>query len=151
MKLYLAASSAEIDRARHWRDRCVAAGIEVVSTWIESVLRVGESNPREASRDQRSVWARTCLQEIETLHREDAFWFLWPTVKTETGALVELGYMLGAWCQPGPRHRIIISGDTKRSIFCALGREYATDESAFVAILAEATPSDQRVTLLEVV
>ena len=139
MRLYLAASSAELDRARLWRDRCVSAGIEVVSTWIESVLRVGASNPRDASRDQRTVWARTCLDEIERLRREDAFWLLWPTVKTETGALIELGYMLGAWCQPGPWHHILISGDTKRSIFCALGREYATDEEAFAAIVAEAS------------
>lgn len=64
MKLYLAASSAELDRARLWRDRCVAAGIDVVSTWIDNVLKVGEANPRDATKWQRADWAAKCLGEV---------------------------------------------------------------------------------------
>lgn len=131
MKVYIAASSAELPRARLWRDRCVAAGIEVVSSWIENVTKVGEANPRDATREQRREWTYQCLREIQLA---DRFWLLWP--ERPSAALVEFGFVAGRWTSFALD--VFISGDTKRSIFCALGREYATDEEAFAALVDEA-------------
>jgi hypothetical protein len=130
--VYIAASSADIDRAEHWRDRLVAVGVRVVGTWMANIRTVGDANPRTASADLRSYWSRTCLEQVADA---DAFWLLVPGAdKPTAGAWIELGYALG--CDL----RIVCSGDTKRSIFCALGDEYASDEDAFAAVVARCAP-----------
>lgn len=134
MRIYLAGSSAELDRCRLWDQRLRTAGIEVVSTWIANVLAVGEANPRDATREQRAAWAR---EDLEQIGHADHLWVLWP--ERLSAALIEFGFVLGSvpltWRIDG---QISISGDTKRSIFCALGREYPSDEAAFAALVSEA-------------
>lgn len=133
-KVYVAGSSAELDRARTWRDRLVSAGVEVVSTWIETVIAVGDANPREATTNARRVWSEDDLAQVSIA---DVFWLLAPEQPTR-GAWVELGFAHATrLVEPDARMaiRVIISGDTRQSIFCALGEEYATDEEAFAAIV----------------
>ena len=128
MKIYLAASSADIDRAKHWRDRLVDAGIEVTSTWITNVEKVGAANPRDATREQRAEWMRGCFREVSS---SDVLWFLVPPLDKPTrGAWMEFDYAL--------EHvqDVFASGDTLQSIACALADdEYATDEEAFAALV----------------
>lgn len=130
--LYLAASSADIARAVHWRDKLQNYAVEVISTWIENVRRVGSGNPRDASHDDRRAWSLQCLAEVRAA---DVLWFLVPTVEIATrGAWLELGYAIGRGvARGGPR--IICSGDTKQSIFCALGEEFELDQDAFAAAI----------------
>lgn len=124
--MYLAGSSQDVNRCRHWHMQLVGAGVEVVSTWIDSVAAVGNANPRGATAEARTGWSRTCLEQIGDA---DVLWFLVPPPDRRTcGAWVELGYALG--CDL----RVICSGDTRQSIFTALGDEYATDADAFWAI-----------------
>ena len=129
MKLYLAASSADIARAKHWRQKLVDAGIEVTSTWIANVERVGAANPRDATLDQRRGWSFTCLSEVR---RSDAFWLLWP--HDDSGALIEFGCAIECSIMTARPGVLVVSGDT-RKIFCALADEYAADEEAFAAIV----------------
>lgn len=124
--VYLAGSAAELERCRHWHSRLIQAGITVVSTWIASVTRVGCSNPRDAAVADRLRWSETCLIEVR---RADVLWLLVPSVTAPTrGAWVELGYASAI------EKRIVLSGDTRQSIFTALGDEHETDEQAFAAI-----------------
>ncbi len=138
MKIYIAASAAEIERARAMRRELLALGFDVVSTWIENVDKVGASNPRDATREQRSTWAKQDLMEVMSA---EVIWFLVPDVKAPTrGGWVELGFAYGITrfrlALEQPPIEMIFSGDTKQSIFTALGIEIETDEQA-LAFLRE--------------
>lgn len=128
MKIYLAASSADVERARRWHRQLIDTGMAVTSSWLEIIDQVGDANPREASKWQRFKWADNDLREIAESH---ALWFLVPTTDKPTrGAWIEFGYARAC----GPELLLISSGDTKQSIFCALGEEFETDEQAFERI-----------------
>ena len=136
MKVYVAASSAEIDRARAWVVALDALEIPVTSTWIDTIDLVGSGNPRDAHPSRRRGWSETDLDQVESA---DVFWFLVPPLDKPTrGAWVELGYALGclrfATGADRARRRVFCSGDTAQSIFCAMGREFAADRDAFAAI-----------------
>lgn len=92
MKVYIAASSADLERV----DRCAAAasaaGIQIVSMWPITVRTVGHANPREASRADRQKWSLNCLADIQSC---DAIWLLAPPPDKPTrGAWLELGYAI---------------------------------------------------------
>lgn len=125
--VYLAGSALEINRARQWHSRLIQAGVTVVSTWIANVDQVGSSNPRDAATSHRIHWAAADFAEIQ---RADLLWLLVPSLDAPSrGAWAELGYAYAS------AKRLICSGDTKQSIFCALGHEYETDEQAFNAVI----------------
>lgn len=128
MNVYLAASAADMDRARYYYRRLVESGVTVVSTWISLVdSQPGGSNPRDATYEQRLAWSQGDLTELEGAR---ILWFLVPPVDKPTR---------GAWCElayaHSLNHTIVCSGDTKQSIFCALGQEYANDEIALDAVI----------------
>lgn len=126
LKLYIAGSSAEIERARAWHELARAEGFEVLSTWVEVITQVGEGNPRDATVDARSGWSAEDLRQVANA---DVVWFLVPPKGKETrGAWLEIGFALA---QQIP---LFCSGDTKQSIFCALGREFENDREAWEAI-----------------
>lgn len=128
--VYLAGSSLDMDRARKWHGRLTEAGVWVCSTWIENISRVGQPNPRDASAQDRRKWATGCLNEVS---KAAVMWSLVPDgdrpLHTK-GKWAELGYAYGIAIP------IVCSGDTKSSIFCALGYEYASDEDAFAHVVA---------------
>jgi len=127
-RVYIAAASTaeEIARALHWRTELEEVGIEVVSTWTVVVGQTGAGNPREASTVDRGNWSR---QDLSELIRADILWLLAPPAGMQTrGAWVELGYAYAESLL------IVSSGDTRQSIFTALGSEYETDEDAFDGI-----------------
>lgn len=124
-RVYIAAASvpSEIERVERWAAALIEAGIEVISTWPRNIREVGSANPRDATTAQRWEWAVTCLHQVA---QADALWFMTPPPGVHTR---------GAWCELnaaryGGQH-IVCSGDTKQSIFTALGDEYETDEQAF--------------------
>lgn len=124
MKVYVAASAAEIDRAEAVTARLRGMGIEVTSTWPVMIRerQGGVTNPRGASRVDRRAWSDTDLSELD---EADVLLFLAPEPSGPTrGAWVELGYARAT------RKPIISSGDTLQSIFCAMGLEFATDDEA---------------------
>lgn len=133
-RVYIAASSApsEIERVERWAARLTAAGCQVVSTWPRNIKEVGVANPRDATKEQRKEWADTCHDQVT---KADTLWLMCPPAGQYTrGAWYELGVA----CRCGVR--VISSGDTKQSIFTALGDEYETDEEAFAYLRAAAGP-----------
>jgi nucleoside 2-deoxyribosyltransferase len=129
-RVYIGGSSHpdEMARVKRWNTACREAGIEVTSTWLDVVAGTsGGANPREATVDDRRGWSAQDLSEVA---RADALWFLVPPVERPTrGAWAELGYAYAR------AQLILISGDTKQSIFPALGAEFDSDEEAFRTLL----------------
>ena len=126
MRLYIAASSLDIERAERWTNVARDAGFIIESTWIEVIRGVGVANPRRAHLDERRAWSRDDLRQVR---RSALFWLLVPPLDLPTrGAWIELG-----WALHGTQH-IVCSGDTKQSIFCALAEEHDTDEEGFAAL-----------------
>lgn len=125
-KVYLAASAADMARAKSWRDQLIAAGVDVIASWIDNVEKVGESNPRDATQHQRFLWTTSDLKEIADSR---LVWMLVPPAGRPTkGAWFEAGF---AYALARP---VVFSGDTKSSIFCSTGYEYESDDEAFAAV-----------------
>ena len=123
---YVAASSAEMDRARAAMDALRSTGVRVTSTWIEAIEAAGEPN-EGLSADTRKVAAETCLQQVAAA---DVLLLLVPPGPSGIGCGVELG------CALALGKRIIASGRTERTIFGALcDAEYASDVEAIAAIV----------------
>ena len=126
--IYVAASSADIDRAERWIRALRDAGHRVTSTWPE-VIRAqpgAVSNPRDATDAARCTWS---VDDMRQIFEADVLWFLAPPADMPTrGAWIEFGYAYARG------RSIVSSGDTKQSIFCALGVELASDADAFAWI-----------------
>lgn len=105
-----------------------AEGFVVTCTWPEVVAGVGSANPREASAGDRRGWSTQCLNEIDAA---DAVWFLVPTAPLTTCG----GWWEAAYAYSNHKH-VVFSGDTKQSVFCALGVELATDAAALAHLRA---------------
>lgn len=125
--VYVAASSADSDRAKRMMDLVRAAGLTVTSTWLEVIAsNAGIANPRDAETQQRFGWSFDDLRQIDSC---DLLWFLVPPGDKPTrGAWLEAGYA------HGKGKLLVSSGDTKQSIFCALGAEHEDDLDAFAQI-----------------
>jgi hypothetical protein len=126
MRVYVAASSDDIDRARRWIAALRAAGVEVTADWPETIASVGAANPRAATRGERKRWAEGDLGDVKRAH---LFWLLVPAAGAGRGAYAELGYARALGLS------LMASGDTHQSIFCAMGVEHPTDEAAFAEIV----------------
>lgn len=138
MRVYVAASSAELSRAKEAMRQLRAAGHQVTQDWVAEIEAVGAANPTGAAKSKRVKWSASCLYGVE---QADAIWLLMP--ETEGfGAAVELGYAIGErrfrmWeDEDGDRKlRIVVSGPShERSIFTAMADvAYPTDAAAFRA------------------
>lgn len=140
MRVYIAGSSKPTERARakRWHTSLRKLGVEVTSTWIESVEKHGAGNPREMSISEREACARSCIDGVRAA---DLLWLLVPPLEAPSrGAWFELGLMYEASSRALPS--MICSGDTKQSIFCALGQECIDDAEAFVEVLYKAKHHD---------
>jgi hypothetical protein len=136
LRVYVAASALEIPRAKLAMSRLEAGGIAVTSTWVTSIEAVGVSNPRDATADQRRAWS---VADFAELRAADVLWLLAPAAGAPTrGAWAELGFAHGIG------KAIVCSGDTRQSIFCALGSEYESDNEALGAICAMAIGRDNK-------
>jgi len=128
--VYVAATSAgnEAERVAAVVSALRAHGFTITCTWANTIAEVGEANPRDAIELDRRHWATQCLNEIDAA---DAVLVLVPSLPTTTrGAWTEAGYAYSE------KKHLLFAGDTKQSVFCALGLEFATDDAA-VAHLVE--------------
>jgi hypothetical protein len=108
MKVYIAGASKEITRAERWMNRLREVGIEITSTWVDNIRKVGRANPQGATIEQYKQWAiNQCLHEVE---QAGVFWLLLPECET-VGAYVELGraFTLGRLIVMSGRHRPIFT------------------------------------------
>lgn len=127
MKIYVAGSSRELDRARAAIAACRARGWQVTGDWPAEIDRAGRAN-RGLSLAERRGAAVSCLHGVR---QADALWLLVPGEDVPSaGCWVELGVALEA----GPRIAIVASGDTERSVFCAGTIETTDDQAALEAL-----------------
>lgn len=123
ISVYIAGATADLERAEAMRRVLLTIdGVTVTSTWTDVVRARGHGNPREASADARRGWSQTDLAQVA---QAKVLLFLVPLPEQPTrGAWVELGYAYAM-------NKIIVScGDTRQSIFAALGVEFALDWAA---------------------
>jgi hypothetical protein len=122
-KVYVAGSSAELERCEAAIALLEASGVHVTSTWPIVVRDHGGGNPRDASRDRRRLFS---VADLGQVREADLVWVLVPPLDCPTrGAWLEAGYAHGLG------KLVVFSGDTLQSIFCATGNEFADDASAF--------------------
>lgn len=127
LTVYVAASSEELSRAEHAMSLVRGhEAMQLTSRWVESIRIVGSSNP-DAVKSSRAEWSRECLQDIDAA---DLVWLLVPSVGHGRGAYCELGYAFATGKQ------LLVSGDSTQSIFCSLGHEEVSDESAWDVLSA---------------
>lgn len=128
MKVYVAGSSRELDRARAAIAACRARGWHVTGDWPAEIARAGGRANRGLSPAERRGAAVSCLHGVR---QADAFWLLVPGEDSPSaGCWVELGVALEA----GPGIAIVASGDTGRSVFCAGTVEVPDDQAALEAL-----------------
>lgn len=130
LRVYLAASSADMARAKLWRQRLRDAGADPLATWIDTIEadQSGMANPRTAAKVERARWSLKNLNEVAA---SDVVWLLAPPAGLQTrGGWFELGF---AYCAAKP---LVISGDTAQSVYPALGSEYDSDELGFNAVMS---------------
>ena len=128
-RVYVAASASpdEAPRVASAIAALRAHGFVVTCTWPEVVAATGDANPRDASNVDRRGWSTSDLNEIDAA---DALWFLVPNPPAMTrGAWFEAGYAYSS------HKHLVFSGDTKQSVFCALGIEFAGDAAALAHLI----------------
>ena len=130
MRVYVAASSSQIDRAKDAMRILAEAGHEVTSDWTRMIEDRGEANPADASLEERRAWSEEDL--YRGVARCDALWLLMPSDRPSFGAGVEFGFALGDGAI-----RTVVSGLCEASIFTALADAcYDRDDLAFAAEFA---------------
>ncbi len=126
MRIYVAGSSNEMPRVVAAMVLARESGHEITYDWVSEILKVGNANPRTASRTQRADWAWTDIAGVEEC---DVLWLLAPNVGHGRGAFVELGFAIATL------KTIVISGPAcHESIFNAIGYECPTDELGLTLI-----------------
>jgi hypothetical protein len=125
-RIYVAAASSEIPRAKQAAEWLKTAGLAVVSTWTDVIEAVGDANPASATVENRYSWSFADLRQVDEC---DLLWFLVPPGASPTrGAWLEVGYARAK------DKLLVFSGETRQSIFCALGTECENDVEAFAVI-----------------
>lgn len=125
MKIYVAGSSAELDRVSAFMSRLRAAGHEITHDWTAAIRDSGKpANGLSRGESEDAAWK--CRDAID---RSDVFVFLAPITVSE-GAWFEFGFAVGGCV------RALIVGERPRSIFAYSGSYAATEDDA-LAMLAE--------------
>lgn len=122
LRIYIAASSREVERVRAAQAAVAARGWTLTLDWLTPMLaNIEAGRPDAALGDEEAAeYARADLAAIASA---DVLWLLAPTQPTK-GAYVELGYALGTRRVP-----VVVSGP-RTSIFEALGACVTTDAEA---------------------
>jgi hypothetical protein len=130
--IYVAASSADIERAELWSNRLRGEGITVTSVWPETIRRVQAergmrttneaSNPKQASVADRRTWA---MENVRQIRAAELFWLLVPGPENPSqGAYWEFA------CAWNERKLTIASGGDQRFVFTALAQILVDDDEA---------------------
>lgn len=135
MKIYVAASSQEIERARqvtqwlHEFSTRLEPGEELILThdWVQIIDERGDANPVDAGFTERYQYA---MADLVGVRNADVLWLLLPDAeKHSVGCYWEAGYAdaLG-------KDIIISGGEPLRSIFTTRGKYHDRDFAAFEAV-----------------
>lgn len=127
LRVYIAASSAELVRVHASIATLRKSGVDVVSTWTDVIAATpGGANPVDANKVARLGWSSQDLFEVVTA---DVMLMLMP----RTGATFGGGFESGAAWSHGLH--LIFAGATKRSVFCSTGEEFEHDTEALAHVI----------------
>jgi hypothetical protein len=132
MRIYVAASSKELDRAKWAINELRALGHTVTHDWPAEVEKVGSANPTDATIDEAASWS---IEDLDGVDDAEVLWLLVPEADG-FGAGVELGYAICLRDRTfdAPPIHIVCSGPYLRSIFTSLADAlYMTDMDALHA------------------
>lgn len=137
MRIYVAGSSVELERAERVMDALRLECFEITHDWTKDV----RANTAAARTDadltdhEAKAFASTDLRAIERAH---LLLFLAPTTPTR-GAWVELGYALAlAGAPEGDLSSVYVSGPAARSsIFTRVADDVFASDDAAIAIIVE--------------
>lgn len=91
MKLYIAGSSKELDRAEKWMRRVAAVvGVELTWDWVQMIREKGGGNDFPFL--EKHGFAYT---DMNAIRDADAFWFLLPCDHMTFGGTWEFGFACG--------------------------------------------------------
>jgi hypothetical protein len=124
LRIYVAGSSKEMDRARKAMDAVRAHGWTLTQDWVAIIEEKGAPNLVD------DVIRKQCAEaDADAVLKSNVFWLLAPHTRT-SGAWFEMGV---AWMKRKQDGEILIiaSGPGEQSIFCALADcEFEHDGSA---------------------
>ena len=120
MRVYVAGSSSEIDRAQRAMSVLRAQGHTITYDWTEKLLAA--PGPDAELGDE--VLREHAIDEVHAIQSSDGFLLLVPRKKEWTSALVEFGIAIG---QVG---RFVVSSGPRWSLFQTLARRVDTDAEA---------------------
>jgi hypothetical protein len=133
MKVYVAASSQEMPRARAVITAIREAGHEITHDWVEVIEGVGSANPENASVEECRKWAQ---EDFDGVYHADVVVFLAPNKGTAQGAFTEFGYALGL-IRAGQFNRktMVVKAPTCHSIFQSAADYILTSDVAILKAL----------------
>lgn len=127
MKIYIAGSSNELERAETAISVANGAGMVVTFDWTRLVREVGDANPKAATQSQKQHWA---WNDLEGVKLADLFWLLTPKTHS-VGAWVEMGFAIA-------QNIPVIASPMPGSIFGGIAHFFDSDKLAFEEILLRA-------------
>jgi hypothetical protein len=132
VKIYVAGASKEIDLVESYIAKLRDFGHVITEDWCAQIRKVGAANPTDIDREQCAEFA---IKDLKGVIDCDVFWMLVPQ-NNSAGCWVEFGYALALKGRASKVWEIFVSGDHKRSIFCALSQVHLYDshEEALRAI-----------------
>lgn len=128
-RIYLAGASSELAVCKAWMARLRDRGHAISHDWTTVIDAVGDANPRDATREAMRLWATDdCLGVITS----EIFWLLVPRARGSVGSWVELGVATGVRAAGRGAPLVVVSGDTKSSIFLSMADHlFEGHETAF--------------------
>ena len=143
MKIYVACSSDERDRARYWIEKLKAAGFEITSKWLDIIetKQAGVANPR--GDDVNATRFDAATQDVQDVRAAHVLWALLPKVPDAYGSAACVPpFARGVYYEAGVADALekprFFSGDFQQSVFPSRGAEFKEDIDAFTAIVAYA-------------
>lgn len=123
IRVYIAASSEEVERAEYWTSQLAKRGIVTTSSWLEDAKSPLGCNRVSSTQEERLAAADDCQAGVENA---DLVWILMPSSHS-MGAFWEFGFATAcelATCVSG--------ANQYKSVFSAKAKyTFETDEAAF--------------------
>ena len=135
MKIYVAASSKELERAERIMAALRARGHEITFDWTVPIReRAARGEPdAKLSITERGFYA---FKDTNGIEDADLFWQLIPTTES-AGAWWELGYATGLRNGKVKHPHVIVSGNPERCLFTVLvPYSFAIDAQALAYVLS---------------
>ncbi len=146
-RVYIAAASSDIERAKRVRAQLIAGGVTVTSRWIDEVDKTGANPDDDVERRKRAT------SDVVDIDSSDVVLLLVPHghYYKDTDRVASSGHphtSIGAWWENGYAYRagipLVSSGPRAartKTVFTALGEEFDHDVDAIIRILR--VPSEE--------